>query len=236
MQVRKQIKDAFNTGTDPGDEIMEELWFLDPSSRDFVEKLTRDFDEVVTPKDFAAIGTIMSEYMSAKVPILTDFTKFFGRLAQDFLLTAKPSSAEFDLNMFMRKQAFGDYKGGKRPNPVLAWILGIPSDVPIREQVLKYIPGYNPRSTISEILFGVQDSGYRPTGKKFSIKLKLGDIYTDIDIAKLGDPNKQPKSWTHVPWVNFDGSILEQYYVQRFEEKLVYKDADGNWINNIIQV
>lgn len=236
MQLRKQVKDIFDSGTRPGDDLMSDLWFLDPKTKDFVEKLTRDYDEVVTPKDFAQIGAIMSEHMSNRVPILNDFTKFFGRLAQDFLLTAKPSKAEFDWVSLMKKTAFGEYKEGAKPHPVLAWILGIDPKVSYREQILKRIPGYKPDSTISDILFGVKDKGYRPTGKKFDIKLQVGDVYKDIDIAELGLPNKQPKSWTHVPWVNLDGSVLEQYYTQRFEERLNYKDADGNWITNIIQV
>jgi hypothetical protein len=174
--------------------------------------------------------------MGARTPILTDFTKFFGRLAQDFLTTAKPSKAQFDWKLLLKKEAFGEYKAGAKPHPVLAWILGIDPHVPIKDYVLKRIPGYNPKSTISEILFGVQDPGYRPTSKKFGIKLKAGDIYTDVDLLSLGIGNKQPKNWEHIPWVNFDGKILEQYYTQRFEEKLFYQDAEGNWITNIIQV
>jgi hypothetical protein len=49
-------------------------------------------------------------------------------------------------------------------------------------------------------------------------------------------PNKQPKTWTHIPWVNFDGKVLEQSYMQRFEERLNYKDINGDWVTNIIQV
>jgi len=236
LALRKQVKEVFDKGLAPGDEIMEELWFLDPKTRDFVEKITRDYDGIVTPDDFATVGKLMSEHMAARTPILTDFTRFFGRLAQDFLTTAKPSGAQFDWKLLLKKSAFGDYKAGAKPNPALAWMLGIDPHVPIKDHVLKRIPGYNPKSTISEILFGVQDPGYRPTGKKFGIKLKAGDIYTDIDLLELGIANKQPKNWEHIPWVNFDGKILEQYYTQRFEEKLFYQDADGNWITNIIQV
>jgi len=165
MQLRKQVKDIFDSGTRPGDDLMSDLWFLDPKTKDFVEKLTRDYDEVVTPKDFAQIGAIMSEHMSNRVPILNDFTKFFGRLAQDFLLTAKPSKAEFDWVSLMKKTAFGEYKEGAKPHPVLAWILGIDPKVSYREQILKRIPGYKPDSTISDILFEGKDKGYRPTGK-----------------------------------------------------------------------
>ncbi len=236
MQLRKQVKDVFDKGLQPGDDIMEQLWFLDSKSRDVVEKMTREYNDVITPDDFAQIGNLMTEHMATRVPILTDFTKFFGRLSQDFLITAKPSKAEFDLTLYLRKKAFGEYKGGTRINPFLGRLLGIDYKAPLTEQMLKRIPGYSPNSLVADILLGVKDSGYRPTGKKFGIKLKAGDIYTDVDIAELGLPNKQPKSWTHAPWVNFDGKILEQHYTQRFEEKLVYKNAQGEWITNIIQV
>jgi thioesterase domain-containing protein len=45
-----------------------------------------------------------------------------------------------------------------------------------------------------------------------------------------------PKSWTNVPWVNFDGKTIEQNFTQSFEERLRYQDKDGNWITNILQI
>jgi hypothetical protein len=48
--------------------------------------------------------------------------------------------------------------------------------------------------------------------------------------------NKMPKSWTNVPWVNFDGKIVEQNFTQGWEQRLAYKDAQGNWVNNIVHI
>jgi hypothetical protein len=36
--------------------------------------------------------------------------------------------------------------------------------------------------------------------------------------------------------VNFDGKTIEQNFTQVFEEKLAYKDADGKWVNNVLQI
>jgi hypothetical protein len=216
---------------------MEELWWLDPKSKDFIEKLSRDYTEVVTPQDFAAIGKIMTGKMEERVPILTDFTKFFGRVAQEYLETAKPSEAEFDWTGLLKKKAFGTYKGGFRINKYLGQILGIDPRIPLSEQVLNKIPGFNPNSLVSDILLGVRSPDYRPTGKKLGARISVGDIYADIDIATFGEPAKGGrKNWTQVPWVNFDGKVLEQVYTQRFEERLYYKDAEGNIITNIVQV
>jgi len=236
MGLRKQVKDVFDKGLVVGDEMMEELWFLSPDTRDVVEKMTRAYNDVVTPGDFAAIGKLMSEHMSERVPILGSFTKYFGRLAQDFMLTAKPKQSEFDWKLWLKKEAFGEYNKGQRVNPLLGWVLGLDPRTSIREKVLQRVPGYKPGGTISDVLFGVQDGGFRPTGKKFGFKIQVGDVYADFDLAKFGMPNKQPKTWTHIPWVNFDGKVLEQSYMQRFEERLNYKDANGDWITNIIQV
>jgi hypothetical protein len=49
--------------------------------------------------------------------------------------------------------------------------------------------------------------------------------------------NKLPKSWTNVPWVNFDGKTIEQNFTQTFEERISYRDPKtGQRINNILQV
>jgi hypothetical protein len=70
--------------------------------------MTRAYNDVVTPGDFAAIGKLMSEHMSERVPILGSFTKYFGRLAQDFMLTAKPKQSEFDWKLWLKKEVCKD--------------------------------------------------------------------------------------------------------------------------------
>ena len=75
--LRENVKDIFNKGMDPGDEILEQLYFLDSKTRDFVEKMSRSYDKVVTPNDFKIIAQIMSEQLREQVPILKDFTKYF---------------------------------------------------------------------------------------------------------------------------------------------------------------
>ena len=58
--LRDDIRDVFNKGQDPGDDIMEQLWFLDPATRDIVEKLSQNYERVVTPDDFKTIAQIIS--------------------------------------------------------------------------------------------------------------------------------------------------------------------------------
>jgi SPP1 gp7 family putative phage head morphogenesis protein len=236
VQLRKQVKDVLDKGLDPGDQIMDDLWFLDPKTRDVVEKLTRNYDDVVTPKDFSAIGKIMGEHMTEMTPILTDFTKFFGRLAEEFLTTAKPSEGAMDWMALLKLKAFGKYEAGYRINPWLGRVLGIDSKTPLLEQVVNKIPGFKPDSTIANILFGYRASGMNPTSISKGLKLSIGDIYKNIDLFKFGIKTDTPKIWNNVPWVNFDGVTLEQYHVQRFEERLRYQDKDGNWVTNILQV
>jgi SPP1 gp7 family putative phage head morphogenesis protein len=158
MALRKDVKDIFNAGEQVGDDIMQQLYFLDPKTKDLVEKMTRQYTNVVSPDDFKLIASIMSENLRVQVPILKDFTKYFGRLAEDFVVNAKPSDSRFDLSKFLQQQI---------------------------------------------------------TGK---------------------EPPKLPKKWTQVPWVNFDGKTVEQHFTQVFEERLRYKDKDGNWVVNILQV
>ena len=78
--LRQDVKDIFNKGQQPGDDIMAQLFFLDPKTRDLVEKMSRNYVNVITPDDFKQIAMIMSEHLAGQVPILKDFTKFFGRL------------------------------------------------------------------------------------------------------------------------------------------------------------
>jgi len=82
--LRNDVKDLFNKGREPGVDLIEELYFLEPKTRDLVEKLSGSYINVVTPDDFTSIAKIMSEELRRQVPILKDFTKYFGRLAKDY--------------------------------------------------------------------------------------------------------------------------------------------------------
>lgn len=221
--LRQDVKDIFNKGLTPGDDIMEQLYFLDPKTRDLVEKMTRTYGDIVTPDDFKLIAEIMSENLRTQVPILKDFTKFFGRLAEDFVTHAKPSESAFDWKAIAKQAIFGKRNMGQRLNPRLSEALGINPNETISEKLLKKFNWWKPNSTFSDIAYGVQSPEFRSTGTKV-----LG--------AEVLIPNKLPKTWTQIPWVNFDGKIVEQKFTQTFEERLRYKDKDGNWITNIIQV
>ena len=184
--LRKDVKDCFDKGLDPGLELMDQLYFLGPAEREFVERLSRNYAEIITPQDFRLIGTIMSENMAEQVPILKSFTRFFGRLAQDYLLYAKPSDSAWDAEAAIGAKVLGVRKGA-------------PPDV------LKRLPGWKPDSVLANILFGIRQK-------------------------------ELPKKWTSVPSINFSGKTIEQVFTQTFEEKLVYKDAEGNWITNFVQI
>jgi SPP1 gp7 family putative phage head morphogenesis protein len=254
MTLRANVRDIFNKGLDPGDEIMEQLYFLDPGNRALVEKMSATYDLVVTPKDFKDIANIMSDHLGEQVPILKDFTKFFGRLAEDYLRHAKPKNADFDWKAIGEITLFGERKKGKTVDRVVGDLLGLDNKVkvlfgsrfsemlgvdpktPLTEQVLKRFSWFKPDSTLADILLGgKQASTDRRTGAKYA-KIELFQI---LDVTKgfqLFYSNKLPKSWTNVPWVNFDGKVLEQNFTQAFEEKLLYKDKDGNTVMNVIQV
>ena len=249
MQLRKDVRDIFNKGLSPGDDIMDQLYFLDPKTRDFVEKLSRQYTSVVTPDDFKQIASIMSEYMGEEVPILKDFTRFFGRLAQDFVQTAKPSSAAFDWKTIAGETVRGSrYMGKKLPRP-LALALGLNPDRPFKEEILKRFDWYNPNSTWSDLLFGMRKADFRRTGAKKSylefeyptLKFNNLGVTTGGESVKtfewsFGTTGNLPKDWTQIPWVNFDGKIIEQKFTQSFEERLRYRAADGSWVTNIVQV
>jgi hypothetical protein len=173
--LRQDVKEIFNKGVSPGEDIIEELYFLDPKTKDFVEKLTRSYSDVVTPEDFAGIAKIMSEHLRNQTPILKDFTKFFGRLAEDFVTNAKPSDSATDYVDEAMKAVLGTRKG-KAPD------------------ILKRVPGWKPDGGLAKLLLGVKEK-------------------------------KTPKSWSQIPFVNFDGKTLEQHFTQSFEERLVYKDV-----------
>jgi hypothetical protein len=231
--LRQDVKDIFNKGLQPGDDIMEQLYFLDPKTLDFVERMSRAYVDVVTPEDFKQIATIMSENLASQTPILRDFTKFFGRLAEDFMLTAKPSASAISGSDAMRTYIFGEYKRGAKLPSWLNRIFGM-KDEAIIDSLLNRLPGFKPDGTLSAVVRGVK----APTKRRTGFKIGKYSLFSE-DITKgieVGIPNKLDKSWTSVPWVNFDGKTLEQSFTQQFEEKLAYQDADGKWITNILQV
>lgn len=232
LQLRKEVKDYFNKGQPLGEDLMEALWFLEPKTRDVLEKMSRQYDKVVTPDDFKYIASIMSEYLGSRVPILRDFTKFFGRLAEAYLTTAKPSASAINYTA-MAKQLVRGLQASKRPiPPQLARILGI-RDERFREMMLRRFGWITPGGLMDEFIFGAIQSNRRRDGVTVGELKVLGfKITKGVDV---GVPNKLPKSWTTIPWVNFDGKVLEQSFTQAFEEKLLYK-KDGKWVTNIIQV
>ena len=231
--LRQDVKDTFNKGLPVGDEMMDQLYFLDPKTMDLVEKMTRQYNKIITPDDFKTIANIMSEKLASQVPILKDFTRFFGRLAEDFVTNAKPSASSISHTSIMERAILGAHSRGKKLPRWLNRLLAI-KDEPLRDKMLRRIPGWLPGGPLDKILFGVEAPATRRTGFKIGGLSILGeDIVKAMEVAY---PNKLPKTWTHLPWVNFDGKIVEQHFLQEFEEKLVYKTADGKWVTNIIQV
>ena len=232
--LRQDVKDVFNKGLQPGDEIMDQLYFLDSKTRDLVEKLTRQYDSVVTPDDFQQIAMIMSDHLREQVPILKDFTKFFGRLAEDFLVNAKPSSAAFDWKSVAKLSLLGDRKRGYILPAWLSETLGLKAKEPVSEKILRRFDFWRPDSPLADVLFGVNTPENRRVGATY-LKLEFAQLVKIFEVKVLY-ANKLPKSWTNIPWVNFDGKTIEQNFTQTFEERLRYKDKDGKWITNIIQV
>lgn len=232
--LRQDVRDVFNKGLNPGDDIMEQLYFLDPKTRDLVEKLTRQYDQVVTPNDFQQIAMIMSDHLREQVPILKDFTRFFGRLAEDFMNNAKPSQSAFDWKTIGKIALRGEKKRGYILPDWLSELLGLKKGQPVSEKVLERFDFYRPDGPLSQLLYGIDSPDNRRTGAKY-FKLEIAQL------VKLGEievfyANKLPKSWTNIPWVNFDGKVIEQGFTQTFEERLRYQDKDGKWVNNIIQI
>jgi hypothetical protein len=231
--LRQDVKDVFNQGLHPGDEMIDALYWLDPKTREFVEKMSANYDRVVTPDDFTRIGFIMSDHLQVQVPVLKSFTKYFGRLAEDYINHAKPKHAAFDYSEGLQTALYGEYYSGKRLPKWLSQIMGI-KDESIREKFLRRIPGWVPQGDLDKLMFGIRASETRRTGTKIGkYSLFSEDITKGVEI---GYPNKLPKSWSNVPWVNFDGKTIEQNFTQVFEEKLAYKDAEGKWVNNILQI
>ena len=232
--LRQNIRDIFNKGQDPGDEIMDQLYFLSPQTREFVEKLTMSYEKVVTPDDFKTIASIMSEYLASETPILKDFTKFFGRLAQDFLANAKPSESNFDWKSILKISLLGEKNRGYMLPDNVSRLLGVKAGEPVSEKVLKRFGFWTPNGTLADLIYGVEAPGNRRVGATF-LKVELAQVKT-LSELQLFYSNNLPKSWTRVPWVNFDKKTLEQTFTQAFEERLRYKDKDGQWMTNIIQV
>lgn len=244
--LRQDVKDIFNKGLEPGDDILEQLYFLDPKTRDLVDKLSSHYERVVTPDDFQQIAMIMSEHLREQVPILKDFTRFFGRLAEDFLLNAKPSQSAFDWKTIAKMTIRGSKSRGYVLPRWVSELIGTNPNEAVSEKILKRFEFWRPDGLLSEALFGINTPNNRRVGAKY---LKLSVVTPDIDIKNLSlgkevditelsvlYANDLPKSWTNIPWVNFDGKTIEQNFTQAFEERLRYKDKDGKWITNIIQV
>jgi SPP1 gp7 family putative phage head morphogenesis protein len=234
-QLRANVRDIFNKGQEPGDDIMEALYFLDPKTKDLVEKMSHQYDRVVTPADFQAIAKLMSEHLGEQVPILKDFTKFFGRLAEDFLKNAKPSQSKLDWTSIIKTGVLGvKGKGYTLPDRV-SEILGIKAGEPVSEKFLRRFDGWKPDGNLADLIYGVKAPDDRRTGFKV-YKIEPIEKLVISKGFEIFTANKLPKSWTNVPWVNFDGKIIEQNFTQSFEERLTYKDKDGNWVNNVLQI
>lgn len=246
MRLRADVKDIFNKGLTPGEDIIESLYFLQPQTKDVLEKMTKSYDKVVTPEDFKDIASIMSEYLGSEVPILKDFSKYFGRLAEDFLKNAKPSNSAMDWKKAIFTEIRGDRKKGYTLPDSVSEILGLPAGVPLSEQALKRLPNWDENSSLADLILGVKAPDDRRTGMKL-LKAEIKALSLDVGKATIGKDiklfgitlftaNKLPKSWTNVPSVNFDGKVIEQNFTQSFEERLRYRNKDGTWNTNILQV
>lgn len=230
--LRQDVKDIFNKGLAPGDDIMGQLYFLEPKTRDVIEKLSRNYDKIVTPDDFASIAKIMGEHLRDQVPVLKEFTRFLGRLAEDYVSNAKPGQSDLDFTEVAKTALFGERKGGYKLPKFISRSLAI-KDEPLRDKFIRRIP-INPNGTLADILLGNKPPVNRRTGFKVGkVSIFSEDVFKGAEVLY---PNRLPKSWTNIPWKNFDGKTIEQNFTQVFEEKLSYKDADGNWVNNILQI
>lgn len=244
--LRTNVKDIFNKGIPVGDDLMEELYFLDPKTRELVEKMSHAYTRVVTPEDFSNIAKIMSKHLAEEVPILKDFTKYFGRLAEAYMQNAKPSNSAMSWGAVAKKVVLGGSKKGYVLPDFISEALGLKPGEAVSEKVLRRFNFYTPGSTLSDMVFGVKDPLNRATGKKIfklevkipSVNFKKGTFGSEKKLMEfeLFTANKLPKSWTNVPWVNFDGKVIEQNFTQSFEERLVYKNARGEWTTNLLQV
>ena len=233
-QLRSNVRDVFNKGLKPGDDMMEQLYFLDGDTRELVAKMSRNYNKVVTPDDFQAIARIMSDHLAIEVPILKDFTKFLGRLAEEFLVNAKPSSSNFDWKRILKISVRGSRKDGYVLPERVSEILGLPANTSVSEQFLSKFGFWKPDGNLDEMIYGVRNATDRRTGAKY-LKVNVAKV-KNLHELEILHANKLPKKWTNIPWKNFDGKTIEQNFTQVFEERLTYKDAQGNIINNILQV
>jgi len=231
--LRANVRDIFNKGTDPGNDIIEQLYFLDPATKELVNRMTRSYVKVVTPQDFKEIAKIMSEYLSIQVPILKDFTKFLGRLAEDFLINAKPSKSAFDWKHLIKLKLYGSRERTEIDSK-LAEILGIPVQGSFAQRVLQKFSWWKPNGTLHNMFYGTQAATKRRTGAKY-LKVELLKLQKLYEV-EVFEANKLPSKWTSIPWKNFDGKTIEQNFTQVFEERLRYRNKDGEWITNILQV
>ena len=233
MALRADVRDAFNKGQPVGDLILKELYFLDSSGKEFVNALSGNFERVVTPADFNQIAKIMSEHMGEQVPILKSFTSFFGRLAEDFLVNAKPKTADFDWKSIFTAKVFGNRRNGYILPDRLSELLGIKAGEPVSEKFMKKLGIHVPGNNLDTIINGKMDSTDRRMGAEyFKLEpLQLKKLFS-VKVFKSGT---LPKAWTNVPNVNFDGKKIEQHYTQTFEERLAYKEGD-QWSTNIVQI
>ena len=244
--LRANVRDVFNKGISPSDTLLEQLYFLDQPSRELVQKLTSNYDLVVTPNDFKNIAKIMSKHLAEEVPILKIFTNYFGRLAEDYLKNAKPSKSNFDWKSIAKAKILGNRKKGYTLPAHLSTLLGIRANEPLSEKLLKRFGFWKPNRSLADIIYGVKAPDNRRSGAKYfkfkinlpSVSLKKATLGKEKKLTELEifTANKLPKSWTNVPSVNFDSKVVEQNFTQKFEEKLVYKDKEGNWVTNILQV
>jgi SPP1 gp7 family putative phage head morphogenesis protein len=245
--LRQNVKDIFNKGSQPGQEIMDQLFFLDSKTQDLLEKMSLHYEKVVTPDDFKNIAAIMSEHLGEQVPILKDFTRYLGRLAEDYLLNAKPANADFDWKSIAKITLRGSKEKGYVLPDWVSRLFGLKAGEPVSEKILKRLPFWNPNGTLHEMIYGINTPETRRTGAKYfktsiivpTIDLKKAALLKEVNVIEgieLFTANKLPKSWTNIPWVNFDGKIVEQNFTQTFEERLNYKDKLGNWVKNIISV
>jgi len=232
--LRRRVKDTFDRGQDPGDDILEQLWFLDPETRTLVDKLSSQHERVVTPTDFKQVARIMSDLLAEQAPIAKTFTQFMGKLSQEYFENAKPAKSNFSFKSIAKSQVFGNKEKGFTLPDRVSEILGIKAGEPLSEKFLKGIGVWAPGNNLDILINGAELPGARRSGTTvFKLKLLGKKVIDGVEIFK---DNKLPKKWTNAPWVNFDGKVIEQNFTQTFEERLTYKDADGNFVKNVLQI
>ena len=173
--LRINVRDTLNKGLNPGDEIMEQLWFLSPETKEFLERMSVAYERVITPNDFKEIALIMSEYLAEQAPVLKSYTKFLGKAAEAFLLNAKPSKSDFDWKGIAKYKLLGTKESGYKLPSTLARLIGVDAKKSVSEQFLEKFGFWKPNGTLSQIIYGVPD----PTNRR------LGAKYFKFEVAKL---------------------------------------------------